>query len=46
MGRKTRTEIKFKQMEKRRKKRKKLAKRGKNPDEYYHDGIYVGKQPK
>jgi len=43
MGQKTRTELKTKQRLKRKKRRQKLSKAGKNPDEYFHAGFYVGK---
>jgi hypothetical protein len=43
MGRKKRTGIKAKQKIKRRKRRKILSKKGKNPDEYFYSGIYVSK---
>lgn len=42
MGTKDRKQIKAKQKVKRRKKRRKLAKQGLNPDDFYHEGIYVG----
>lgn len=42
MGLKERNKIKLKQKIKRQKKRKKLAKQGLDPDEYYYGGVYVG----
>jgi hypothetical protein len=41
MGRKRRTAIRYKQKNKRKKRRLKLAKKGKNPDEHFYDGFYV-----
>lgn len=41
MGQKKQTEIKFKQIAKRKKRRKKLSKKGKNPNEHFYDGVYV-----
>ncbi|UCD55627.1 MAG: hypothetical protein JSV93_02215 [Candidatus Omnitrophota bacterium] len=43
MGRKKRTQIKYKQEIKRRKRRQKLSKKGKNPDEYFYSGVYVSR---
>ncbi|MBL7155707.1 MAG: hypothetical protein ISS90_01030 [Candidatus Omnitrophica bacterium] len=43
MGRSKRTSIKFKQKEKRKKERVKLAKKGKDPNEFFSSGIYIGK---
>jgi len=42
MGRKKRTEIKYKQKIKRKKRRDKLAKKGLNPDNFYSEGICMG----
>jgi len=43
MGRKKRTEISARQKIKRKKRRIKLSKAGKNPDESFASGIYVAK---
>jgi len=42
MGRKKRAQIKFKKLAKRKRKREKLKKAGKNPDQYFLSGIYIG----
>ncbi|MGB2705489.1 MAG: hypothetical protein WBC74_01340 [Candidatus Omnitrophota bacterium] len=46
MGQKKRTHIKVEQKVKRRKRREKLAKAGKNPDEYFYDGFCVARRLK
>ncbi|MFH1594255.1 MAG: hypothetical protein ABID09_06130 [Candidatus Omnitrophota bacterium] len=46
MGIKKRTEIKFKQKIKRKKRRAGLSKKGKNPDEHFYSGINVSKRLK
>jgi len=43
MGQKKRTQIKYKQRIKRKKRREKLSKAGKNPDEYFYSGAYVSR---
>lgn len=43
MGIKTRYQLKLKQKAKRRKKRLKLTKKGKNPDEYFYSGFNVSR---
>jgi hypothetical protein len=42
MGRHKRGSLKFKREEKRKKRRQKLAKAGKKPEEFFYDGVYVG----
>ncbi|MFH1846849.1 MAG: hypothetical protein ABH869_04760 [Candidatus Omnitrophota bacterium] len=42
VGLKERNQLKTKQGVKRRKKRKKLAEQGLNPDDFFTNGIYVG----
>jgi hypothetical protein len=42
MGLKDRAKIKLKQKKKRQKKRRKLSKEGKDPSEYYYNGIWIG----
>jgi len=39
-----RKKILFRGMEKRKKRRAKLKAAGKNPDEYFYSGIYVGEE--
>lgn len=46
MGRKTQRQIKSKQEVKRKKRRLKLTKAGKNPDEHFYGGTYVTKSQK
>jgi hypothetical protein len=46
MGIQKRTHLKSIQKEKRKKRRAKLAKAGKNPNDYFIDGIYVNKNSK
>jgi len=43
MGQQKRSAIKVKQKLKRKKRRAKLTKAGKNPDEYFASGIYIKK---
>jgi len=43
MGRKKKRQIWLKQLEKRKKKRTKLSKAGKNPNEYFQSGTYVSR---
>ncbi|MBN1354539.1 MAG: hypothetical protein JW994_07730 [Candidatus Omnitrophica bacterium] len=44
MGRKTRTQIKFKQQKKRKKRRLKLTKKGRNPEDYFYSGFCVSRK--
>ncbi|MFH1791966.1 MAG: hypothetical protein ABH885_08320 [Candidatus Omnitrophota bacterium] len=42
MGRKKRTEIKYKHKEKRKKRRARLVKKGLDPNKCFSDGVYLG----
>ncbi|MFH1644799.1 MAG: hypothetical protein ABIB11_00100 [Candidatus Omnitrophota bacterium] len=44
MGLQKKISIKSKQREKRRKRRLKLSKKGKNPDEFFTSGIYINRR--
>lgn len=44
MGIKKRTQLRFKFQEKRRKRRAKMKAAGKNPDQYFHAGVYIGEK--
>lgn len=44
MGLKDKNKIRVKQKNKRKKKAEKLADKGKDPSNYYYDGVYIGER--
>jgi hypothetical protein len=46
MGQKKRTEIRLKQLVKRKRRRARLAKKGKNPDDSFSSGVFVSRRLK